>query len=261
MKISTPMLNLCNLFKLNNGYLIICLLYLFLGIINPAQAEYKKPKTNQSNDAPSPQSTGIAATRGGCNPADNHLKANTPPLTTLAPYGHVGQSAATNPTFTWYIPERESYPVEFWLYESDPDSYGSKGKQVYQTRLSSSTGIMTHALPSEISLVPGKTYIWQVAVICNPNSPSQSLVVNNRIEIVELASATRSQLNNTENPVTKANIYASSGLWYDAIAEVTTLPNDSQAKDTTIQLLSQLAATEQDSSNLEQIIQKLTANS
>ena len=138
---------------------------------------------------------------------------------------------------------------------------------MYQTRLSSSEGIMTHSLPAQVSLIPGQTYIWQVAVICNPNSPSQSLVVNNRVEIVELDSAATSQLNSTEDPVTRANIYATSGLWYDAIAEVAASPNDPQARDATIKLISQLAATEDNSleqknqdthqQNLERIIESL----
>ncbi|MBE9044692.1 DUF928 domain-containing protein [Pleurocapsales cyanobacterium LEGE 10410] len=221
----------------------------------PVLAEYKKP-TNQSNDAPSSQSTGIAATRGTCNSADNKTKANSATLTTLAPYGHVGQSTATNPTFVWYVPDRESYPVEFWLYESDPASYSGKGEQVYQTRLSSSSGIMTHSLPTEVSLVPGRTYVWQVAIICNPNSPSQSLVVNNRVKIVEVDPATTSQLNNAENPVTKADVYAQSGLWYDALAEVALL-EDPQAENATIKLISQLAEIEEDSSNFKQIIESL----
>lgn len=263
------MLNtLCNLYRFNNSYLAICLLCLSLGMANPARAEYKKPK-NQSNDAPSHKSTGIAATRSGtCSPAsDNSEKANSATLTALAPYGHVGQSASTNPTFTWYVPDRESYPVEFSLSESDPAGYQGKGKQVYQTRLSSSAGIMTHSLPTEVSLVPGQTYVWQVAMICNSNSPSQTLVVNNRVEIVENDPTATSQLNSTEDPVTKANIYANSGLWYDAIAEVAASPNDPQARDATIKLISQLAAIEDNSvepkniethqQNLELIIESL----
>ena len=262
------MLNtLCNLYRFNNSYLAICLLCLSLGMANPARAEYKKPK-NTKNDAPSDKSTGIAATRGTCSPAsDNSEKANSATLTALAPYGHVGQSAATNPIFTWYISDRESYPVEFWLYESDPAGYQGKGKQVYQTRLSSSAGITTHSLPTEVSLVPGQTYIWQVAIICNPNSLSQSLVVNNRVEIVEIDPTATSQLDSTDDLVTKADIYANSGLWYDAIAEVAASPNDPQARDATIKLISQLAATEDNSvepkniethqQNLELIIESL----
>lgn len=258
---------LYNLSKFNHSCLAICLLCLSLGVVNPAQAEYKKPKTQGSNDAPSSQSTGIAATRSGsCNLGDNKTKADSATLTTLAPYGHIGQSASTNPTFIWHVPDRESYPVEFWLYESDPASYGGKGERVYQTRLSSSAGIMTHSLPTEVSLVPGQTYVWQVAIICNPNSPSQSLVVNNRVKIVEVDPATTSQLNNAENPVTKADVYAQSGLWYDALAEVALL-EDPQAENATIKLISQLAATENNSvepkniethqQNLKQIIESL----
>ncbi len=245
--------SLPNLHGFKNSYfLAIGLLCLSLGITNPASAEYKKPKT-QGNDAPNSQNTGIAATRGSCNPYSNSSKAevNSATLTALAPNGHVGQSASTNPTFTWYVPDRESYPVEFRLYESDSTSYDGKGKQMYRTKLTSSAGIMTHSLPKQVSLTPGKTYVWQVIVTCDPNNPSESLVVNNRVEIVEIAPTTTSQLNNSTNSVTKANVYARSGLWYDAIAQVATLPNNPQAREATINLISQLAATEQDGSSTE----------
>jgi hypothetical protein len=277
--------NLCNLYKFKNSYsLAICLWCLSLGMTNPALAEYKKPPTPTGNDAPDAQTTGIAATRGVCNlAADNsQQKTNSTTLTALAPYSHVGQSSASHPTFTWYILDQESYPLEFWLYEFDPTSYDGKGKQLYQAKLSSSAGIMTYALPQQqASLSPGKTYIWQVAVICNPNSPSQSLVVNNRVKIVPVDSTMTAQLDNSQdNDYTKkANIYAEAGLWYDALAEVATITNNPQAQDLTLKLISQLAATEQPNNitsagndketkfitthqqNLKQVIEDLTANS
>lgn len=242
---------LCNLYRFKNSYfLAICLWCLSIGMTNPAQAEYKKPKTPTGNDAPNSQTTSIAATRGICNSASDSAKqkTNSATLTALAPYSHVGQSSASNPTFAWYIPDRESYPMEFWLYEFNPSSYDGKGKQVYQAKLASSAGIMTHTLPQQqVSLSPGKTYIWQVAVICNPNSPSQSLVVSNRLKIVAADPTVAAQLNNSKdtNPVTRAEIYAQAGLWYDALAEVATMQKDSQAQDFTLKLISQLAATEQ----------------
>lgn len=246
---------LCNLYKFKNSYsLAICLWCLSLGMTNLAQAEYKKPPTPTGNDAPDAQTTSIAATRGVCNPASDNSeqKTNTATLTALAPYSHVGQSSATHPTFTWYIPDQESYPLEFWLYEFDPASYDGKGKQVYQAKLSSSAGIMTLALPQQqASLSPGKTYIWQVAVICNPNSPSQSLVINNRVKIVPVDPTITTQLNNSQNSdrTKKADIYAEAGLWYDALAEVATMPNNPQAQALTLKLISQLAATEQPDNN------------
>ena len=249
---------LYNLFRFNYSYLAICLLCLSLGVVNPAQAEYKKPKTQGSNDAPSSQSTGIAATRSGsCSLGDNKTEDDSAAFATLAPYEHIGQSTATNPTFTWYINDRESYPVEFGLYEFDAAKYKGIGKQIYQTSLSSSAGIMTHSLPTEVSLVSDKTYVWQVALICNPNSPSQSLVANNLVEIVEIDPAIASQIDQAENSATKANIYAQSALWYDALAEVVTLPEDPQAKDAAINLIEQLATIEPDRSNLRQIVDSL----
>lgn len=244
---------LYNLYRFKHSYsLAICLWCLSLGMTNPAQAEYKKPPTPTGNDAPDAQTTSIAATRGVCNPATDRSeqKANSATLTALAPYSHVGQSSATHPTFTWYLPDQESYPMEFWLYEFDPTSYDGKGKQVYQAKLSSSAGIMTHALSKEqASLSPGKTYVWQVAVICNPNSPSQSLVINNRVKIVPVDPTITTQLNNSRDALKRSDIYAQAGLWYDALAEIATMPNDPQVQDLTLKLISQLAATEEPDNN------------
>jgi hypothetical protein len=109
---------------------------------------------------------------------------------------------------------------------------------------------MTHALSKEqASLSPGKTYVWQVAVICNPNSPSQSLVINNRVKIVPVDPTITTQLNNSRDALKRSDIYAQAGLWYDALAEIATMPNDPQVQDLTLKLISQLAATEEPDNN------------
>ncbi|MGF1588001.1 MAG: DUF928 domain-containing protein [Pleurocapsa sp.] len=41
------------------------------------------------------------------------------------------------------------------------------------------------------------------------------------------------KLNNHRDRLTKANIYAEAGLWYDALAEVAATPSDPQVNRTT----------------------------
>jgi hypothetical protein len=66
--------------------------------------------------------------------------------------------------------------------------------------LSSTPGIMTYTLPSDFSgLTTGQKYIWQVFLVCNPNSPSQSLVVGAAINIVEQPAEIVTELNNTSD--------------------------------------------------------------
>ena len=252
----TPMLDtLYNLCRFKNSNLVaICLVCLSLGIINPAFAEYKKPPSTK-NDAPSSQATGLGGIRGICQQSQNNSEENSKlgNLTALAPYTHVGHSASTNPTFTWYVPDPEPYPIKFSLYElSLTDDSQNKATEIYRVELKNASGIMTHSLPTEqANLTPGKTYLWQVTVVCNRARPSENIMVSNRVKIVETDPniSTKISAISKSDRVAKADIYAQAGLWYDALAEVATAQNDPQAIDYTAKLVSQLAAIEEQDSD------------
>jgi hypothetical protein len=87
------------------------------------------------------------------------------------------------------------------------------------------------------------------------------LVVGAAINIVEQPAEIVTELNNTSdafqtgvgvgeaelgiaNRIKKADIYAEAGLWYDALAEVVVIPNNSEAKAFTTKLIEQLTAIE-----------------
>jgi hypothetical protein len=242
----------------NSTFLTNCLLYLSLGVANTALAEYKKPPETR-NDAPRGESTTITGIRGKGSCSEQA----TTKLTALAPYSHLGQSANSHPTFAWHIPDTEAYPVLFKLYEYDATQRNGKGKTIAKKTLSSTPGIMSYTLPSDSpGLSVGKKYIWQVILVCNPNSPSQSLVVGTEINIVNQPAEIKAQLNNTKNNIAKADIYAEAGLWYDALAKVVVTPQDPQAKAFTTKLIEQLAAieTQNHANELEKILQALTAS-
>jgi Domain of Unknown Function (DUF928) len=240
----------------NSTFLTSCLLCLSLAVTNTALAEYKKPPGTH-NDAPKGESTTMTGIRGKGSCSEQAITK----LTALAPYSHPGQSANTHPTFTWHIPDPESYPVLFRLYEYDATQRNGKGKTIAEKTLSSTPGIMSYVLPSDSpGLTAGQKYIWQAILVCNPNSPSESLVTGARINIVHQPSGITTQLNNTSqaNPTAKADIYAQAGLWYDALAQVVSIPN----KAVTTKLIRQLAALEgQNHANeLEKIVSASTVS-
>lgn len=242
----------------NSKLLTSCLLCLSVTITNAALAEYKRPQNTQ-NDAPGGESTIITGVRG----AGSCSEQATTKLTALAPYSHLGQTASSYPTFAWYIPDTNSYPIKFRLYEYDPNERNSRGKVIVREELSSSPGIMTYSLPSDSpGLTVGKKYIWQVVAVCNPNSPSRSLVISAEIKVVEQPNEIVTELNNTNDSIAKADIYAEAGLWYDALAEVVTVPDNSQAQLFTTELLRQLAEIErQDNANdLDKISEAIETN-
>lgn len=195
---------------LTSGMLILSLAMISLSwaTMTVAQPKY----TPNPNSPPPKEPTDSTGSRGGCA-GDTETK-----LTALAPQSHVGQTGSTHPTFAWFVPDSQPYPIIFQLYEYDANS----NRQLIETiNLQSSPGIMTLSLPEEESgLSVGKRYRWQVVILCNPNYPSSALVAEAEIDVVEMPSALKMALAATTDPIERTELYASKGLWYNAFGEV-----------------------------------------
>ncbi|MBD2097704.1 DUF928 domain-containing protein [Trichocoleus sp. FACHB-591] len=195
-------------------------------IVPMVLAGYKPPRSSR------PSGSTIATTVRGEGSCEAGTKGT---LTALAPLSHIGQTTATHPTFAWYVPDNQSYSIEFTLY-----SRTSSGKPVllYQTQFKSKKGIMQYSLPnSEAGLKVGQTYLWQVALLCNPDSPDKDQVLRTDVEVVAMPAALESSLAKTSDNSQRANLFAKFGFWYDAIAEAL---KDTKTKSVTISLLENL---------------------
>lgn len=163
------------------------------------------------------------------------------PLTVLASRNYVGQTISRHPTFAWFVPpDSASKPMQFTIYEWVP---GGKPKEVRKMSLQSSPGIMKLSpfSDSELGLQPGKEYLWQVVIHCDPDNPSGDLVSEASIEVVGMPAAVQSELNRAVNSVEKANIYAKAGLWYNALGEALKLAEPSKLGEVGSTLLNDLA--------------------
>ncbi|MEM9216550.1 MAG: DUF928 domain-containing protein [Cyanobacteria bacterium P01_F01_bin.150] len=183
-------------------------------VIAPAMAGYIPPT---GSSTPRRGSTGTNIVRGGgCSAA------STASLTALAPQSHIGQTASLQPTFVWFNPEAGPYTVEFRIAEYLPDD---SLKVIYRHDFTSvdrmdASGISVFDLSeTDISLASDTVYRWQVILVCNPNRPSESLVTASDIEVVNLPNALDMELATKTESSDRANLYAESGLWYDALAE------------------------------------------
>lgn len=208
--ISQPKLTVFQLLRfvshyIHNRLLTGCALGCVL-VTTPAMAEYQPP----ADQKPPSSYTQSAGPRGGC---EVHEEVG---LTALAPQNHIGQTTSSHPTFAWFIPDSKSLPLEFALYKYTPIG---DVQPIYKTRLKTAPGIMQLSLPKNYpGLVLGR-YIWQVAMLCNPNHPSSDLVAKAEIERVEMLPTLAKQLTQTRDRVAKVKLYAQAGLWYDALAE------------------------------------------
>ena len=191
-----------------------------------AVAEYKKPKTTS---APDSRTTTSTATRGGCINKDNNLD-----LTAIAPYSHVGQTVSTHPTFVWFVPDSEHFPLEFSLEEYTSDS---QLNTVYRQELDSKPGIMSLSLPQNLpDLRVGKKYRWKVVMRC---TRYKAVVTMAEIEVV----APTPELETASSNISDASIvdvYSSNGLWYNALETINTADSPQILQE----LIQQLAAVE-----------------
>ena len=200
-------------------------------VATTAVAEYKKPKTTSSPDARTTTST---ATRGGCiNRQDNDLS-----LIAIAPYSHVGQTTSTHPTFAWFIPDSEYFPLEFHLEEHTTNS---QFKTVYRQKLSSKPGIMSLSLPQNLpDLTAGKKYRWKVIMRC---TRYRAVVTMAEIEVVAPTPEFKTASSKISGIGRLVDVYSSNGLWYNAL-EATLDAADSHQIELQNQLIRELAAVE-----------------
>ena len=196
-----------------------------------AIAEYQKPKTKSAPDARTTTST---ATRGECiNNTNNNLR-----LTAIAPYSHVGQTTSTHPTFTWFVPDSEYFPLEFHLEEYTADS---QLKTIHAAELAGKPGIMSLSLPQDLpGLTAGKKYRWKVVMRCTRYKAVVSMA---EIEVVAPNSEFETTLNNTSGISKLLDVYSSSGLWYDAF-EITLNAANYHQIELQNKLIKELAAVE-----------------
>lgn len=214
-------------------WLTSCIVGILIILATAALGEYKKPQTTS---APDGETTTSTATRGGC------LNQERQSLTAIAPYSHVGQTASTHPTFAWFVPDAENFPLEFHLEEYTDNS---QLKTIYQQKLSSKPGIMSLSLPQDSpGLTVGQKYRWKIIMRC---TRYRAVVTMAEIEVVAPSSKAKTTLNNIAGTSEQANFLAEMGFWYDALAM--TFYADFQKSKLQSQFIRELAAVEEKNSN------------
>ncbi|MEG3975927.1 DUF928 domain-containing protein [Microcoleus sp. herbarium8] len=180
-----------------------------------------------------PKETGTNTTRGGSCEGDSAAV-----LTALVPFSHVGQTISGHPTFTWFVPDRTSRPLQFRLFTRT-------GQLLYRTEMQSQPGIMSVALPSNLpQLSIGQSYQWQVVLVCDRNVPSRNVVAAAEIQVVAPAASLQTQLAAAQTPQQRIDLYAEAGLWYDAIAQARKASETAQNQAPVLELLDALASSE-----------------
>lgn len=143
-------------------------------------------------------------------------------VTLLVPKDHTGQTISGHPTFLWHVSGQTSIPIEFALVEP------GTAKPLFVQRMQvQKGGIMQLELPKDLpQLETGRKYRWSVSLLCNSNRPSSNVFVQSWIERVATKPELTQQLTTEKSQLERARIYGTGGLWYDALAAISTAYNE-----------------------------------
>ncbi|NEP87942.1 MAG: DUF928 domain-containing protein [Okeania sp. SIO2C2] len=170
-------------------------------------------------DRGAPPTTTSSGTRGG----EQCLLSEKKIVPLLIPGNNIGVTLSKHPTFFIYIPPyQKAQKARFFLTE------WISQEEIYEEdfQLPKKSGIIKIKIPAEKSapLEIGKTYIWGVQIWCeyDPLGESADYFSQGFIERIQADRYLLEKLK-TARPLTLSTVYASQGIWYDALESIVEL--------------------------------------
>ena len=174
-------------------------------------ANASKVRWTPNPDRGSASSTMSGGRRGTasatCASDEHHLE---PTITLLVPEETVAFTTKAQPTLVWYVEGDQAKEMEFVLFHPE------RANPVYVQEIQPATGLIEVTLPESAALEVGVSYRWTVLVACDHND----LLAHTRslIERVEISSEMSNEMLGVEAiSLDQASLYASQGIWYDAL--------------------------------------------
>jgi hypothetical protein len=84
--------------------------------------------------------------------------------------------------------------------------------------------ILAIAVPPAVGLEPGGEYAWAFAVNCTLDNQVVGSAVEAGLVRRELSVEVTEEIEGTDEPLSKANLYANQGIWQDTLMIVASLP-------------------------------------
>lgn len=147
-----------------------------------------------------------------------------PRVAVLAPRDHVGRTTSAHPRLYWHLSEPTSTRIELTLVDDEAV------EPLLELALPGPVAAGLHALdlgPLGITLAPGKTYRWFVAVVHDPLRRSRDELAEGAVERVADPAAEASGGGGPEAGAgdssarrAEALAQARAGFWYDALAAI-----------------------------------------
>lgn len=188
-----------------------------------------------------PPLRGAPATRVGGGTRNSNYELLT--LTAIAP-NHVGQTVSKTPTLYWYVSKAINLPVEMTI------SLEGAVEPVLETTLPAPIQRGIHPVRLEdhgVHLQRGLEYQWFVAVVRDPDQRSKDILAGGSVKRVDMPSELQAQLDAVDQGQ-RASVLSEAGIWYDAIARISSLidaaPADRLLREQRASLLDQVGLVE-----------------
>jgi hypothetical protein len=170
-------------------------------------------KFPQAGDRGTTQTSGGGGTRGGScfTKANTGLRIVAPSLDTF--------TVTANPSLFVYVPDTKDAEGEFVLVNRE-------GDVIYDQSVAIPEGdnILAIAIPEKVSLEPGGEYAWAFALNCTIDDQTVGAAVEAGLTRKELTPEASKQIEKVSDPLEKANVYASQGIWQDTLMIMATMP-------------------------------------
>jgi hypothetical protein len=160
------------------------------------------------NASPSPRQDGDAGSRG--------WGATMPSLYVLAP-NHTGLTTHGQPSLFWYQTGPASTRIEITIVEL------GRPKPVLRVGADKADQGGIHRIPLaryNVTLTPGVLYKWTVALSPDPANRSRDIIASDTIRRIEPDTQLKASLAGSKG-LGAATVYASNGIWYDALEAIT----------------------------------------
>ncbi|MTJ15839.1 MULTISPECIES: DUF928 domain-containing protein [unclassified Dolichospermum] len=255
---------ICLLNKVSNKKLTIFILTLVLSMTSlelawstpqpqPQPIKNTPSKTNQQAKQSERQPTKDTGSKGaavrGCG-EDGEIS-----LRVLGSRNYFEPIVSTRPTFAWFVPDSKPVKTKIRIYKQLPNKQKKQfGDDIL---LSSTQGIMTLSPFSDKvpELEVGGKYLFQVVMMCDPNSRSADLEDTAYFEVENIPVSLQKALDNAgNNPAKRAAIYADAGFLQDALSEALKLTEKSKLGKLGADILQKLIKEEEQPEDIENVL-------
>jgi hypothetical protein len=174
------------------------------------------------------------------NGGSRGVDASLPSLLVLAP-DHVGLTLREQPDLFWF--QSKDTDIRFKL-TMVADGVIEPVFEVNTPKQPSTTGIKRINLREHrVNLKPDVEYQWSVALVVDPDNPSKDIIASGYIRRTDPSPKLTAKLVKT-NKRKLVDVFAESGIWYDAIEEVSDLvdtnPSNGDLRELRAMLLEQV---------------------